>query len=148
VKGVHKQFDPNLYAQYDGPAKDAMAAHLSASGHVATVPEEDYRADLYSEYNGSKMYHEVEVSQGWTEGDHPYPKGSIPERKGRLLEKHVGCLLFFWMLRRDLKRALVFSGAHLKECYLIEVPNSVHPEGEFFYRIPKHLGKEFDLLCP
>jgi hypothetical protein len=51
------------------------------------------------------------------------------------------------MLRLDLRRAVVFSEAHVKERYLIEVPNKIHPEGEFFYRIPKHLGKEFDLKC-
>ena len=148
MRGVHKKFDPDLYEKYDGPAKDAMALHLTASGHVATVPEEDYRADLYSTYNDLKMYHEVEVSEQWVKDKHPFPKGSIPERKIRLLDKHDGCLLFFWMLRKDLKRALVFSSAHLKDRYLVEVPNKIHPEGEFFFRIPKHLGKEFDLLCP
>lgn len=147
MQGIHKKFDPELYAKFDGPAKDRMAEHLRASGHTAYIPQEDYRADLYSEFNGMRMYHEVEVSQQWQKDEHPFPKGSIPERKGRLLEKHEGCLLFFWMLRLDLKRALVFSGAHVKERYLVEVPNQVHPEGEFFYRIPKHLGKEFDLLC-
>jgi hypothetical protein len=147
MKGLHKKFDPDLYAKYDGPAKDAMAEHLRCSGHVPTIPEEDYRADLYSTFEDLKMYHEVEVSQLWDKGEHPFPLGSIPERKSRLLDKHVGCLLFFWMLRKDLKRALCFSSCHLKERYLVEVPNKVHPEGEYFYRIPKQLGKEFDLLC-
>jgi len=125
-----------------------MAEHLRASGHEAFIPQEDYRADLYSTFKDLKMYHEVEVSQQWTEGVHPYPNGSIPERKIRLLDKHVGCLLFFWMLRKDLNRALVFSSCHMKERYLIEVPNRLEPEGEYFYRIPKQLGKEFYLLCP
>jgi hypothetical protein len=147
LKGIHKEFDQELYDKFDGPAKDAMRCHLLMSGHKAWIPEEDYCADLHSTYKTVSMVHEVEVSLGWKLGEHPFPLGSIPERKGRLLDKHEGCILFFWMLRLDLKRAVVFSEAHVKERYLVEVPNKVHPEGEFFYRIPKHLGKEFDLLC-
>jgi hypothetical protein len=55
--------------------------------------------------------------------------------------------LFFWMLRLDLGRALVFSAVHCTDMYLVEVPNKKVASGEYFYRIPKTLGKEFDLLC-
>jgi hypothetical protein len=146
MKGTRKKFERDLYNKYDGPAKEAMRVHLIAKGHdEVIVPPENYGADLYSVIGGLKMYHEVEVSQGWKKGEHPYPLGSIPERKTRLVHMLEGYPLYFWMLRLDLLRALVFSSVYCKEEYLVEVPNRKIKTGEFFYRIPKDLGKEFDL---
>lgn len=144
--GTRKKFEPDLYNQFDGPAKEAMRIHLLAKGHEkVVVPSENYGADLYSVLGGLKMYHEVEVSQKWETGEHPYPNGSIPERKSRLIDMLDGDPLYFWMLRLDLLRALVFSSIYCNDKYLVEVPNSKIPAGEFFFRIPKDLGKEFDL---
>lgn len=148
MKGAHKRFDKDLYTKYDGPAKDAMRMHLELSGHTVTVPPENYGADLYSEYKQALMYHEVEVSQAWKTNEHPFALGSIPERKIRLAKMHIDEPLFFWMLRLDLKRCLVFPSFRLRKEFLTEVPNKYHPKGgEYFYRIPKQFGKEFDMLC-
>jgi hypothetical protein len=144
--GKHKEFDPYLYDKYDGPAKEAMRVHLELAGHRVTVPPENYGADLYSEFGSRRLYHEVEVSTVWETGDHPFSLGSIPERKIRLVHKH-GLDLFFWMLRSDFKRALVFPASALQDKYLVEVPNRKISSGEYFYRIPKTLGKEFDLYA-
>jgi len=119
--------------------------HLTLTGHSVTVPPENYGPDLYSYWGPRKMYHEVEVSQGWKQDVHPYPRGSIPERKTRLITKVGDCELFFWMLRLDCMRALVFSSIMLNDKYLIEVSNKKITTGEYFYRIPKSFGKEFDL---
>jgi hypothetical protein len=146
VKGKHKRFDKELYKLYDEPAKEAMRIHLEHSGHIVTVPPENYGVDLYSEIGDLTMYHEVEVSRGWGNGSHPYPKGSVPERKLRLCKMLKGKPLYFWMLRRDLKRAVVFGSHCLQDKFLVEVPNKQISSGEFFYRIPKQLGKEFFLL--
>jgi hypothetical protein len=147
--GTRKKFERELYNRFDGPAKEAIKNHLIAKGHdeKVIVPPENFGADLYSIKNGLKFYHEAEVSQGWRIGEHPYPLGSIPERKTRLIHMLDGDPLFFWMLRLDLGRALVFSAVHCTDMYLVEVPNKKVASGEYFYRIPKTLGKEFDLLC-
>jgi hypothetical protein len=147
VKGVHKPFNKLDYMRFDGPAKQAMRVHLELSGYKVTVPPENFGADLYSELGKIKIYHEVEVSQGWKEKEHPFWKGSVPERKIRLAKIHINEPLYFWMLRLDLLRALVFPSFRLRPEFLVEVPNKKIPEGEFFYRIPKQFGKEFDLLC-
>ncbi|MBW2645210.1 MAG: hypothetical protein JRE23_03340 [Deltaproteobacteria bacterium] len=147
MKGVHKPFDKTDYIKFDGPAKLAMKVHLELSGYKVTVPPENYGADLYSELGKIKIYHEVEVSQGWKEKEHPFWKGSIPERKKRLADMHINEPLYFWMLRLDLHRALVFPSFRLRPEFLIEVPNKKIRKGEYFYRIPKLYGKEFDLLC-
>jgi hypothetical protein len=145
--GVHKKFSKDLYNKFDGPAKAAVSQHLSLSGYIVTIPPEDYGADLYAVKQMVKIYHEVEVSRGWKEADHPFFLGSIPERKIRLARLHINEPLYFWMLRLDLKRALIFPGFRLRDKFLVEVPNKIIDEGEYFYRIPKSLGKEFDLLC-
>ena len=146
MKGVRKKFEKQDYDKFDGPAKEAMRKHLEAQGHTVDVPPENYGVDLTSDLQGVKMYHEVEVSQKWKSNEHPFPKGSIPERKHRLKEMHPDVPLYFWMLRSDLRRAVVFTSVYLQDRFLIEVPNYKVPEGEYFYRIPKQLGKEFDLL--
>lgn len=148
MKGVRKEFEADLYNLYDSPAKEAMRIHLTAYGHIVTVPPENYGVDLYSEVGDLKMYHEVEVSEGWKKNEHPFHMGSIPERKYRLCQMLKGKPLYFWMLRFDLGRAVVFSSAKVHERWLVEVPNKKVPKGEYFYRIPKTLGKEFDLICP
>lgn len=148
MKGVRKEFSEEDYNRFDAPAKNAMAYHLKAHGHVVTVPPENYGVDLYSKLEGVVMYHEVEVSEGWKENEHPFLNGSVPERKHRLKLMMPDDPLFFWMLRFDLGRAVVFSSRHLIDRWLVEVPNRKVATGEYFYRIPKQLGKEFDLICP
>jgi hypothetical protein len=153
MKGVRKRFSNELYTKYDGPAKKAVSVHLELSGHEVTIPPENYGVDLYSQIIILKqinerltMFHEIEVSRCWKKGAHPYKTGSIPERKSRLKALYTNKPLYFWMLRYDLRRALVFGAYCLKDKFLIEVPNRLVRAGEFFYRPPKQLGKEFDLL--
>lgn len=147
MRGKHKKFESDLYTKYDGPAKQAISEHLTLIGHDVTVPPENYGPDLFSTYVFRMMYHEVEVSQMWTQGQHPFPDASIPERKVRLLSKIDNYDLFFWMLRKDYGRAVVMPHTQLLDKWLVEVPNIKVEYGEYFYRIPKTFGKEFDLLC-
>jgi hypothetical protein len=147
VIGKYKKFDQADYDKFDGPAKEALRTHLELTGHRVTVPDENYGVDLYSEWYTARMYHEVEVSHGWKINEHPFGLGSVPERKLRLARIHINDALFFWMLRRDLARALVFPACRLTPEFLVEVANVKIKKGEYFYRIPKKYGKEFDLLC-
>jgi hypothetical protein len=147
VKGAYKSFSKDDYNKFDGPAKDAMRVHLELSGYRVTVPPENYGADLYSELGPIKIYHEVEVSTNWKAGHFPFPTGSVPERKLRLSIIHINEPLYFWRLRMDLLRAIVFPSFRLRAEFLVMVPNRKITTGEYFYRIPTELGKEFDLLC-
>jgi hypothetical protein len=147
MKGVRKPFNKLDYMRFDGPAKQVMRIHLELRGYEVTVPSENFGADLYSEYKHVKIYHEVEVSQNWKSGNFPFPTGSVPERKIRLARMHINEPLYFWRLRLDLLRALVFPSFRLRPEFLVEVFNRKIPKGEYFYRIPKQFGKEFNLLC-
>ena len=147
MRGAYKDFDPDLYNEFDSPAKLAMEQHLLLKGHDrVVVPSEDFGPDLYSIIGGLKMYHEVEVSRGWGQNVFPFECGSVPERKKRLANLVKQVPLYFWMLRKDLRRTVVFSSVYLRHEYLVEVKNRMIAEGEYFYRIPLKLGKEFDLL--
>ena len=149
MKGKYKEFDQELYDACDGPGKEAVRQHLVCLGYDVTVPPENYGPDVYCTFNGRRCYHEVEVSTRWFKGTpFPFPSGSIPERKHKLLARTVGFELFFWMLREDFGRAVVFPSIYVIDEYLVEVPNSQIKSGEYFYRIPLSLGKERDLLCP
>lgn len=145
MKGKHKKFERGLYNKYDAVAKKAVQVHLEIAGHHVTVPPENYGPDLYSELAFRRTYHEVEVSQLWKMGDFPFPTGSIPERKYRLLSKIEDCELFYWMLRLDTARAVVFPHIVINDKWLVEVPNKKIKSGEYFFRPPLIYGKEFDL---
>ena len=140
MRGKRKPFNREIYNRCDAMAKVAVALHLTLSGYDVKVPPENYGADLYHTYpnTGVLVHHEVEVSLGWGDCDFPYPTGSIPERKIRL-KSMINGPLFFWMLNKSCNRAVVFSSRYLDDRFLVEVPNSCVPEGEFFYRPPlKH----------
>jgi hypothetical protein len=147
MRGKYKPFEPDEYDKYDAPAKEAMRVHLTLSGHSVDVPPENFGVDLSSTHQGIHMHHEVEVSNNWKQGDFPFWTGSIPERKIRLVKMCQNEPLYFWRLRLDMKRAIVFSSRWLQDVHLVSVPNWKVPEGELFYRPPKTYGKEFDLLC-
>ena len=149
VKGVRKKFDKELYDACDGPGKEAVRIHLTCLGYDVTVPPENYGPDVYCEFNGRRTYHEIEVCPRWFKATtFPFPSGSIPERKHKLLARVGDSELFFWMLREDFSRAVVFPSTYIIDQYLVEVSNSKIKSGEYFYRIPLTLGKELDLICP
>lgn len=144
--GKRKPFNRKVYREWDAAAKNAVASHLRANGYDVKVPPENYGADLFHrDHNGLVIvHHEVEVSLQWGDVNFPYPTGSIPERKIRLVKMTDGPL-FFWMLNTKLNRAVVFSKGYLRPEFLVEVPNSQIPEGEYFYRPPLKYARLINL---
>jgi len=142
MKGKRKPFERDVYREWDAAAKDAVASHLSFHGYDVRVPPENYGADLYHRHPSGILvvHHEVEVSLSWGDVNFPYPTGSIPERKIRLVHMTQGPL-FFWMLNKILNRAVVFSSSYLVDEYLVEVPNKKIEKGEYFYRPPLQYGR-------
>lgn len=148
MKGKRKPFSYEVYKRCDAMAKAAVALHLTLSGYDVEVPPENYGADLFHIHplNADlKVFHEVEVSLGWGDVKFPYPTGSIPERKKRLLGL-IDEPLFFWMLNSLCNRAVVFSSAYIRDEFLVEVPNKIIHEGEYFYRPPLKYGRYIDPL--
>ena len=123
----NKQFEPDLYRKYDGPAKKALAEHLRCMGFVVELIKENYGVDLkaFKKKKGSNIYtnhtylHEVEVSRNW-KGDEPPPnfwkEFRIPYRKHKLL---IGLpsrsSLKFWILNVIYTAAIYIDSKKLLE---------------------------------
>ena len=127
---VHKQFNPELYAENDGAAKAVVREYLDRHGFM-TCCHEDYGADIKS---FRPQLHEVEVKRAW-QGvwPHQWRTVHIPARKARLLN---GTEVIFWIISGDFRQAIVIRSRDLKPEYLQEVKNSEIAEGEQFYCVP------------
>ena len=130
---MHKPFEPDLYAETDAIAKQAVREYLDNLGHL-TCCHEDFGADIKSL---KPMLHEVEIKKVWR-GEWPaaWKTVDIPARKARLLN---GSEIVFWVLDNDRRYAWLVRGSLLKDEYLNEKPNKVIDNGEFFYRVPCEL---------
>ncbi len=96
MTAVRKNFSRALYEAYDGPARTALVLYLEGKGHTIVNNEENYSVDVVSQYKGNTYFNEAEVKTGW-KSDWPtdWKEIRIPERKQRLLDKHVDCFLNF-----------------------------------------------------
>jgi len=114
-----KPFDANLSAQYDGPARQAVAEHCNA--YLARIgvdkewhlgPGKKYGIDLVT--NNGRLGIEVEVKQAF------YLALSagvdILERKARKAESRFGLEdAFYWLLDKELHRAIVCTAETVAE---------------------------------
>jgi len=149
TSGTRKQFDPDLYAEHDAAARDAVRSYLLSRGLYVTDNDDKYGPDICVYVGFSLAYHiEVEVKRTWAAGtDFTYPNLQIPGRKGKLLT-YSRKPIEFWVLRADLQQALVVTGWTLADTPLVEVPNKLVPEGEQFYSVPLEECILLDLLGP
>lgn len=135
--GEYKKFSQATYDEEDDRACRAVLEYLSRQGSYAVRNPDKYGPDiiLYDGYK-PKFYIEVEVKKVWlhhTVG-FPYPSVQLPERKRKLLSS--GKPIEFWILRKDLKFAIVLSEYSIVDERLVEVPNVHISKGELFFQIP------------
>jgi len=133
-----KPFEKTLFNQYDAIAKETITKYLSKKYDVTENPD-PYGPDLYVK---NTCFAETEIKEIWTGFDFPFATVNIPARKEKYLK--AGRVLFF-VLSKNLKRAIVFEGKDLKKEYLKEVPNKFISQGELFFQIPVTLCKVIDL---
>lgn len=136
IEPIRKRFDIELYAQYDTPACDVVAAYLLTRGVYASRNPDKYGPDLIV-YTGlrSERYVEVEVKRVWAKerSDFPWNTLQIPERKSKFVRMHKP--IEFWVLREDLAKAVVVDKEVIKGSPLVVVPNKQVESGEKFYKI-------------
>lgn len=126
------QFSPAAYQSCDGVAKDIIRRHLNSSGMYALAGETQ-DADVRAL---KRIYYEGEIKQGWI-GDWPenFATVDIPYRKKRILQKHKGFEIFFWVISGDLKHAWEVPGEALKAEY-VSRKDTTRSMGEAFYQVP------------
>ena len=134
---VRKSFNRALYEAYDGPARTALVLYLESKGHTIVNNEENYSVDVVSQYKGNTYFNEAEVKTGW-KSDWPtdWKEIRIPERKQRLLDKHVDGYLNFYVFRADLRQVWRIKDTLLTQESLGEAKGRYIRKGELFFHIP------------
>ena len=134
---VRKNFSRALYEAYDGPARTALVLYLESKGHTIVNNEENYSVDVVSQYKGNTYFNEAEVKTGW-KSDWPtdWKEIRIPERKQRLLDKHVDGFLTFYVFRADLRQVWRIKDTLLTQESLGEAKGRYIRKGELFFHIP------------
>jgi len=137
----YAQFSPAAYRSCDKTAKDVIREYLNQQGMYA-LAEERHDADV----KGLRpVYYEGEIKPGWI-GEWPesFTTVDIPYRKKRLLEKHKGFEIYFWVISGDLKHAWEVSGSALKPEYHRR-KKTTRTDDEEFYRVPVSECRMIDL---
>lgn len=137
-KGVRKPFSQDLFSQYDGPAIQTVRNYLESQG-VHTNLGEKFGVDLVVFRSGGykpSSFVEVEVVSQWKDGSKPfpYPLCNIPERKGKYVSGELGLPCTIYRLSADLRSAILVPDYLIAASPLVEVPNRLVAEGEFFFR--------------
>lgn len=148
--GTRKTFSPELYAENDARAIAAVLTHLHELGSFATKNDELYQPDILLFGLGFRKisYIEVEIKYNWNRsgpsGSFPFRTVQLPERKGKYLRKQLP--IEFWILRPDLKYAIIIPDTAVTKDRLVEVPNKLVKQGELFYQIPVDECSQLELL--
>lgn len=139
MAAVRKQFSRALYEAYDTPARDKLVSYLESQGHTIVNNEENFNVDVVSQKNGFTYFNEAEVKTAW-KADWPteWKEIRIPERKQRLLDKHVGVngVLNFYIFRPDFNQAWRIKDNQLTPESLKEAKGRYIQKGEKFFHIP------------
>ena len=143
MTGVTKRFDQRLHDACDPPARNAVAGWLKTVHHVDALPNPDkYAVDLVLSRNGDHLgYAEVEV-RDWGMDFCPYDTIHIAKRKEKLFTNPRTTM---YVVTRDLTHAYWVRANKIKDCPVIEVPNTAVAKGEHFYDVPIGLWKYVDL---
>jgi|TARA_R110002074_G_scaffold384565_1_gene565290 hypothetical protein len=137
MTAYRKPFSRNLYGKYDGVAKDKLIAHLVKGGHEVVDSTESYDADIVTQKDNTTYFSEAEVKTAW-KGEWPtnWLEIRIPERKKRLLDKHAGTDLKFYIFSGDMSKAWCIDSKQLTEDKLKEATGRNIYNGEQFYHVP------------
>lgn len=134
----YKQFDEKLHSENDERACNAVLRYLiETQGLYAVRNDDKYGPDIivFSGFRKPLCYVEPEVKLVWKSHqlDFPWDTVQVPSRKEKFTK--LGLPIDFWILREDLKFALVISDKLLIESPLMEVPNRYNAQGEYFYQV-------------
>jgi len=128
-----KKFDPQLHAENDGPAKDAVSAFIKRAWNLEPREAGKYDCDLNVYERGALIAHvEVEKRSHWT-GDFPFATVNVPTRKRKFFLLDLPTLLF--SVKEDLTQALYIRGDIILDSPIVDNPNRYLKE-EKFYSVP------------
>lgn len=144
----YKKFSEELYRENDERAcREVLKYLVEHMGLYAKRNEDQYGVDIVI-YSGFSIAYfvEVEVKQVWRQDQDEFPWDTvqIPTRKSKFL--NLGLPTDFWIMRQDLKKAIVISDKVLEESPRVEVPNKYNESGEYFFQVDISKCSTVDLL--
>lgn len=136
--GAYKKFSEQLYRTNDEPARDTLREWFKSQGLDARNNDDLYGPDIIVYFQGFPIFYaEVEVKQAWRK-EHklmfPFATIQLPQRKEKFMQ--LGLMIQFYILRQDLKAAVLIPEHEVTSDRLVEVPNKYISEGELFFQIP------------
>lgn len=137
MSDTRKPFSLELYQENDEKARNAVMQYLNDEDLYVKPNDDRYGPDLcvYLGYK-HKAYIEVEVKRVWKADQDTFPWSTvqIPERKRKFTKTTKS--VEFWILRSDLKMAVIIPDYILDSSDSVEVPNSMVSSGEKFIQVP------------
>lgn len=135
---MYKKFSTELHKEYDDSACTAVLKYLIEDRGLYAVRNDDiYGVDIviFGGLRKPSSYVEVEVKKVWRADRDifPWTDINIPVRKEKFLK--LGLPTEFWVLREDLKKAIVISDKILESAPKVEVPNRYNTQGEYFFKV-------------
>lgn len=128
-----KPFSPELHAENDGPAKDAVMAFIKRAWNLEPREAGKYDCDLDVYERGALIAHvEVEKRSHWT-GDFPFATVNVPTRKRKFFLLDLPTLLF--SVKADFTQALYTRGDIILDSPIVDNPNR-YLKDEKFYSVP------------
>jgi hypothetical protein len=125
-----KPFSPELHAENDGPAKDAVMAFIKRAWKLDPREAGKYDCDLDVYERGALIAHvEVEKRSHWT-GNFPFATVNVPIRKRKFFLLDLPTLLF--SVKSDLTQALYTRGDIILNSPVVDNPNRYLKEEKFF----------------
>jgi hypothetical protein len=125
-----KPFSPELHAENDGPAKDAVMAFIKRAWNLEPREAGKYDCDLDVYEKGALIAHvEVEKRSHWT-GDFPFATVNVPTRKRKFFLLDLPTLLF--SVKADFTQALYTRGDIILDSPIVDNPNRYLKEEKFF----------------
>lgn len=133
---VYKRFSEQLHRENDHAACQAVMNHINNQGLYAARNDDKYGPDviIYSGFKPS-YFIECEIKRVWKSHQDTLPWSTvhIPERKRKFI--NAGLPIEFWILREDLKFAVIVSESLIVDENLVEVPNVYNSSGEYFFTV-------------
>jgi len=141
---AYKPFNQVVHDACDPPARDAVIRYHESRGKIAKPHPDKYMVDLVieNEFMVAVGYCEIEMRE-WNYVPKQYETIHVPSRKKKLVDNDLPTTYF--VVSKSLKRAWWCNTKDILESPLVEVPNRVVKEGEYFYDVPKKKFKEVEL---
>jgi len=140
---VLKQFERDVYEQYDNAAKFTAQKFWEQLGYECNENPDHFGVDLLVRGKGKSFGCEVEVKLGWHGPEFNFPTLRIPYRKKKFTERPC----HFFVLNQGMTHAAIISRHTVLAAPIEVIPNVKVPVGEKFYDVSKQAIQIINLLA-